>query len=103
MFGTVALPLHCVRAVVWVTDGQMLLSALETDVYRAVPVSVPTLTGDEPMETVATAPCGVQFGIEVQESSLMTTGAHTWQAAIFVEAGPSVVVGAMAAVPGQPV
>jgi len=103
MLGTVALPLHCVKAVVWVTDGQMLSRALETDVYRAVPVNVPTLTGDEPMDTVATARCGVQFGIEAQESSLTTTGEHTWQAARSVEAGPSVVVGLMAAVPGQAV
>ena len=37
-----------VEVVVWLTGGQSVSSAEEIDVYTAVPVSVPTWTGNEP-------------------------------------------------------
>jgi hypothetical protein len=54
-----AVSLHCVELVVCVTDGHKVSRALETLVYKAVPVRVPTCTGELPTVRVATGVCGV--------------------------------------------
>lgn len=61
--------MHAVFAVVCVGSGQIFASEFDTDVYRSVPVSVPTFTGVVPAITVAVAICGKQFGIDVHSAS----------------------------------
>ena len=78
------------------TVGQSFSSALETEVYSAVPVSVPTCTGELPACTITSALVGVHCATLVQLGALNAIWVQALQLRVYVEASVFTVAFAVA-------